>query len=222
MINGRYKISGKAGEGRSTVFLCEDTLKLNSQLAIKVLPPSVNGEEKKAFRDEYFLLQKLNHPNIISVFDYGVIVSLDEDDKIFQVNKGSSFFTLEYFEGVELYETKNLDNENVLTDVICQISSVLYYLHQSAYIYYDLKSENILVKEKDNQPVIKFIDFGLTTRIKEIDNVSARGTSEYIAPEILRKDAIDQRIDLYSLGILLYKTIIRQVSFSGKRSAWNL
>ncbi len=216
MINGRYKISGKAGEGRSTVYLCEDVLEKNSRLAIKILPSSVDNEEKKAFRDEYFVLQKLNHPNIISVFDYGVIVSLDEDDKVFNLSTGSPFFTLEYFEGVELYESKNLDQENVLAVIICQIASVLYYLHQSSYIYYDLKSENILVREKDNLPVIKFIDFGLTTRAKEIDKVSARGTSEYIAPEILRKEDIDHRIDLYSFGILLYKVLYGKFPFSGK------
>ncbi len=216
MINDRYKISGKLGEGRSTVYLCEDTLKENSRLAIKILPSSVNPEEKKAFRDEFFLLQKLNHPNIIRVFDYGVIVALDEFDSKFNISTGSPFFTLEYFEGVELYELKNLDRENTLADVICQAASVLYYLHQSSYIYYDLKSENILVREKDNLPVIKFIDFGLTTRVKEIENVSARGTSEYIAPEILRKEDIDHRIDLYSFGILLYKILYGKFPFSGK------
>ncbi len=216
MINGRYKISGKVGEGRSTVFLCEDVLKKNSRLAVKILPSSVNNEEKKAFRDEYFLLQKLNHPNIISVFDFGVVTSSDEDDKNFNISTGSSFFTLEYFDGVELYESKNLDNENNLIDIICQISSVLYYLHQSSYIYYDLKSENILIKEHDNQPVIKFIDFGLVSGGKDVNSVSARGTSEYIAPEILRKETIDHRIDLYSFGILLYKILYGKFPFSAK------
>lgn len=216
MINGRYKIEAKAGEGRSTVYLCEDTLKKNSLLAIKVLPSTVDDEERNAFRDEYFLLQKLNHPNIISVFDYGVVVSLDEDDEVFNIRTGSSFFTLEYFDGVELYESKDLDREDVLVDIICQISSVLYYLHQSSYIYYDLKSENILIREQDNQPVIKFIDFGLAARGKDINNVSARGTSEYIAPEILRKEDIDHRVDLYSLGILLYKILYGRFPFSVK------
>ncbi len=216
MINGRYKILSKAGAGRSTVYLCEDTLKLDARLAIKILPSSVNAEEKKAFRDEYYLLQRLNHPNIISVFDYGVVISSDEDDQQLKIITGSPFFTLEYFEGVELYESKNLDRENILVDIILQVSSVLYYLHQSAYVYYDLKSENILVREKDNLPVIKFIDFGLTTRVKDIDNVSAKGTSEYIAPEILRKEKIDHRIDLYSLGIMLYKILFGKFPFSVK------
>ena len=214
MINGRYKIVQKAGEGRSTVYLCEDRLEKNSRVAIKILPPSVSEEEKKAFRDEYFLLQRLNHPNIISVFEHGVVAALDDEDKSFNISTGSPFFTLEYFEGVELYESKSLEQENLLTDIVCQISSVLYYLHQSSYIYYDLKSENILIHERDNRPVIKFIDFGLTTGTNNLDIVSARGTSEYIAPEILRKEKIDHRIDLYSLGILLYKILYGKFPFS--------
>ncbi len=214
MINGRYKIVQKAGEGRSTVYLCEDRLEKNSRVAIKILPPSVSEEEKKAFRDEYFLLQRLNHPNIISVFDYGAVAALDDEDKSFHISTGSPFFTLEYFEGVELYESKSLGQENLLTDIVCQISSVLYYLHQSSYIYYDLKSENILIQERDNRPVIKFIDFGLTTGTNNIDIVSARGTSEYIAPEILRKEKIDHRIDLYSFGVLLYKILYGKFPFS--------
>ncbi len=216
MINGRYKILEKAGEGRSKVYLCEDLLRENSLLAIKILPSSVSSEEKEAFRDEYFLLQKLNHPGIISVFDYGEVKSLDESDKDFNISTGSPFFTLEYFDGAELYESKSLDQENVLVDIICQISSVLYYLHQSSYIYYDLKSENILVKLKDNQPVVRFIDFGLAARVNNTDKLSARGTSEYIAPEILRKEEIDHRIDLYSFGILLYKILYGNFPFSVK------
>ena len=216
MINGRYKILKKAGEGRSTVYLCEDILKENSLLAIKILPYSVSNEEREAFRDEYFLLQKLSHPNIISVFEYGEVKSSGEGDKVFNISAGSPFFTLEYFDGVELYESQGLDQKNILVDILCQISSVLYYLHQSSYIYYDLKSENILVKVKDNQPVIRFIDFGLAARINNADKLSARGTSEYIAPEILRKEEIDHRSDLYSFGILLYKALYGKFPFSVK------
>lgn len=214
MINDRYKIIKKAGEGRSKVFLCEDTLQSDRQFAIKILPASVNNEERKSFRDEYHLLKKLNHPNIINVFEFGTIVSLDNEDKESGIFTGSKFFTLEYFDGNELYEFPNIKNESCLWNIICEISSVLYYLHQSAYIYYDLKSENILVKDVEGKPVIKFIDFGLTSHIFAHEAPGARGTSEYIAPEILRNEKIDHRVDLYSLGILLYKIIYNKFPFS--------
>ncbi len=213
MINYRYKIIRKAGQGRSRVYLCEDVLRPGLQAAIKILPAAAEAEERKSFRDEYFLLKKLNHPNIISVFDYGCVVSLDPDDSEYHIDKDSPFFTLEYFEGCELIEFKELQHEQILNDIICQVSSVLYYLHQSAFIYYDLKSENILVKEKDGRPVIKFIDFGLTSSLREVDSIAARGTAEYIAPEILRREKIDHRVDLYSLGILLYRIVYGKFPF---------
>jgi serine/threonine protein kinase/Tfp pilus assembly protein PilF len=214
MINDRYKILRKAGEGRSKVFCCEDRLRNDREFAIKIIPSSVSKEEEKAFRDEFHLLQKLNHPNIINVFEFGTIVRLDEEDKESGISSGSKFFTLEYFDGKELYDFPNIKNESFLVTIICQISSVLYYLHQSAFIYYDLKSENILVKNINGQPVIKFIDFGLTSRIND-NNVSvAKGTTQYIAPEILRNEKIDHRVDLYSFGILLYKIIYGKFPFS--------
>ncbi len=216
MINDRYKIIRKVGQGRSSVYLCEDILRPGLHAAIKILPVTAEAEERKSFRDEYFLLKKLNHPNIISVFDYGCVVSVDPDDTEYKIDKASPFFTLEYFEGCELIEFKNLQDKQILTEIICQISSVLYYLHQSAYIYYDLKSENILIKEKEGKTVIKFIDFGLTSSLREGDSITARGTAEYIAPEILRREKIDHRVDLYSFGILLYRVIYGRFPFRNK------
>ena len=213
MINNRYKIINKLGEGRSRVYLCEDILRSGKKLALKILPVSADRDEKKSFRDEYFLLKKLDHPNIISVFEYSTIVSLNEEDIPLQIETGSPYFTLEYFEGGELYEYQELNQEKAVKSIICQISSVLYYLHQSSYIYYDLKSENILVQTKDNSPVIKFIDFGLTKSNKDDNETGARGTAEYIAPEILRKEKTDHRADIYSFGILLYRIIYNRFPF---------
>lgn len=213
MINDRYKILEKLGEGRSRVYLCEDVLKAGNKIAIKILPAGADNDEKKTFRNEYFLLRKLDHPGIISVFDYGTVVSVEEERQ-YGIEIGSPFFTLEYFAGQELYEYQDIRQEKILIDIIGQISSVLYYLHQSSYIYYDLKSENILVKQINNTPVIKFIDFGLTAEVVGDTDISARGTAEYIAPEILKKEKIDHRIDLYSLGILLYRVLYGSFPFS--------
>ena len=130
MINDRYKIISKLGEGRSKVFYCKDILRKDTGLAIKILPALVSIEEQKTFRDEYYLLKKLNHPNIINVYLFGTIVSLDEEDRIAGISEGSSFFTLEYFNGSELYDFPGISNEPGLIRIICQISSVLYYLHQ--------------------------------------------------------------------------------------------
>ncbi len=75
MINDRYKIIRKLGEGRSKVFFCKDILQKDGEFAIKILPAVVDKEEQKSFRDEFYLLKKLNHPNIINVFEFGIVVS---------------------------------------------------------------------------------------------------------------------------------------------------
>lgn len=205
MINERYIIDKLLGEGRSKVFLCEDIDFPEKKIALKVLPSKVPEEEQETFRKEYFTLQKLQHPNIINAIEFGTIVS--ESSKNPQVEIGSKFITLEVFEGKELLDYKNCRDESVLKDILIQICSVLYYLHQSNYIYYDLKPENILVTEVENKPVIKLIDLGFARHLIDDKIPGITGTMQYLAPELLKKESYDHRIDLYSLGMLLYRII---------------
>jgi len=205
MINKRYKIKNILGEGRSKVYLCEDVDFPEKDVALKVLPNKVPEEEINTFRKEYFTLQKLQHPNIINSIEFGTIVSDDSAEP--KVEIGSKYITMEVFEGKELLDYKGCKDEAILKNILIQICSVLYYLHQSNYIYYDLKPENILVAEKDGQPVIKLIDLGFARHVNDDKIPGITGTMQYIAPELLKKEAYDHRIDLYSLGILLYRVI---------------
>ena len=216
MINQRYKIKKLLGKGRSTVYLCEDADSINfssgnlassfrNDIAIKILPVNVDLFEAAIFRNEFFTLHKLNHPNIIKSFDFGTVVTIDEEDK--EISVGSKFFTLEYYNGNELLAHKNSNDEISLIEIIKQLCSVLYYLHLSNYIYYDLKPENILVSTFDGKPLIKLIDLGFAQNTVENIESTVRGTAEYIAPEILKNAKHDHRVDFYSLGMLLYRII---------------
>ncbi len=211
MINDRYVLKKKLGEGRSAVFLCEDMISPDLKIAIKILPLHSSDEEIKTFRDEYFTLGRLRHPNIIRSLEYGAIVKTKEDP--FEIKKGSQFFTQEYFEGISLLDDENLKDENYLIEILKQLCSVLFYLHQSNYIYYDLKAENVLVKISEGMPFVKMIDFGFARCVLENDEYEIRGTAEYIAPEILKKETHDHRVDLYAFGILLYKIIYGKFPF---------
>ncbi len=211
MINNRYSIKRKIGEGRSKVFLCSDSEFPDNEIALKVFVPNAALEELIKFEDEFFALRKLNHPNIIKVNELGTIVKIDESDK--EINTGSGFISFEYFDGVELDKYEEIKDEETLITIIQQISSVLYYLHQSNFIYYDLKSGNILVKEVDDKPLIKLIDFGFVHNVSKSEIYSAKGTAEYIAPEILKKETHTHNVDLYSFGILLYKLIYGRFPF---------
>lgn len=212
MINNRYIIKRKLGEGRSKVFSAIDTEFPDKEIAIKFLPVSAKPDEKDSFREEFFRLKKLEHPNIIKAFEYAKVVTKDAED--LEIEYNSEFITLEYFPSRELLEYSELIEEKKLKEILKQLGAVLYYLHQSNYIYYDLKPENILVNNIGNKPRIKLIDFGLAEYQLEELNLEVKGTAHYIAPELLRKEQHDHTIDFYSLGIILYRIVYGRFPFN--------
>ncbi len=215
MINKRYILSRKLGEGRSKVFGVIDTEFPEREVAAKFLPVSASYEEKDFFREEYFILQNLDHPNIIKSFELSTVFIADEDEDI-EVEKFSQFITMEYFPPNALLNYSGLKEEKKLNQIIKQICSVLYYLHQSNYIYYDLKAENILVSESDGNPIIKIIDLGFARHTSSENLESVLGTPFYIAPELLKKESHDHKVDFYSLGMLLYRIVYGKFPFVGK------
>ncbi len=203
MINQKYKIKKLLGKGRSAVYLGEDIEFPGKEIAIKILPKDADSLEVKFFRDEFFILHKLHHPNIIKSLNLGTVLEKDEKE----ISQGSKFFTLEYFDGKNLLEYGRSNDEKILKEIIKQICSVLYYLHLSNYIYYDLKPENILAADVNGEPVIKMIDLGFAQyTVGNIESI-IRGSAEYIAPEILKNQKHDFRVDFYSLGIILYHIV---------------
>ena len=213
MINTRYEIIKKLGEGRSAVYLCNDIEYPNKQFAIKILPPGVDETERTIFLKEFFTLQRLEHPNIIKAYEYRTVFKTDGEGEI-QI--GSTFIILEFFEGEELLSLKSIHQEPVLKEVVRQICEVLYYLHQSKYIYYDLKPENILVSIINNKPQIRLIDLGLAEYSPSPSEYEIKGTAYYIAPELLKKEKHNHSVDFYSLGIILYQIIYNQLPFVTK------
>ena len=211
MINKRYILGKKLGQGRSKVFNVIDTEFPEREVAAKFLPVASSDEEKKSFRDEFFTLQKLDHPNIIKSFEISAVLTEDDEDS--EIEKFSQFITLEHFASSELLQYKGIRDERKLTLVVKQICSVLYYLHQSNYIYYDLKPENILVEEINGDPFIKIIDLGLSQYILKDYEQSVKGTAYYIAPELLKNEIHDYTVDFYSLGMILYRVIYDRFPF---------
>lgn len=212
MINERYILKNKLGEGRSKVYLCTDTELNQKEFAVKILPYGKEPQERKLFKDEFFSLKKLDHPLIVKPYDLGTIVKANDEKETEFLS--CRYFTLEYFPGVELLQFPGIKNPDILKEIIIQICSVLYYLHQSSYIYYDLKPENILAAEIDGKIVIKLIDLGLASHIWSGFDKTIKGTAEYIAPEILKEESHDHRVDLYSLGILIYRIVYNRFPFA--------
>jgi serine/threonine protein kinase/tetratricopeptide (TPR) repeat protein len=213
MINTRYEIIRKLGEGRSSVYCCRDIEFPEKEYAIKILPPVKDNHEQEVFIKEFFTLQRLEHPGIIEAFEFGTVFHTDGEKGI---ETGSTFIIMEYFEGEELLSVKKNFNEKSLKEIVKQICTVLYYLHQSKYIYYDLKPENILVSFKDDNPLIKLIDLGLAEYSPSPSDYEIKGTAYYIAPELLKKESHNHSVDFYSLGIILYQIIYKRFPVDAK------
>ena len=204
MINERYKILKLIGEGRSKVYLCEDVEFPGKEFALKCLPAGAEQEEIQNFRNEFFTLRKLDHPNIIKAYEIGTILKKDVDD---EVELGSKFITLEYFQASELKQSELFEDESTLKEIIRQLCAVLYYLHQANFIYYDLKPENILISGEQQNLKLKLIDLGFASFIPEHKSQQIKGSVQYIAPELLKKEPHDYRVGFYSLGMMLYLII---------------
>ncbi len=215
MINKRYIVGKKLGEGRSKVFRVIDDEFPEREVAAKFLPASASEEEKEFFREEYFILQKLDHPNIIKSFELSTILVKDEDEDP-GIEKFSYFLTMEYFSSNALLNYLGLNEEKKLNQIIKQLCSVLFYLHQSNYIYYDLKAENILVSEQNGNSVIKIIDLGFAKHNEAGIEDRIQGTPYYIAPELLKNEKHDHRVDFYSLGMLLYRIVYGKFPFENE------
>ena len=213
MINTRYEIIKKLGEGRSSVYLCRDIEFPEKEYAIKILPPVKDNYEQEIFVKEFFTLQRLEHPGVIEAFEIGTVLHTDGETGI---EPGSTFITMEYFEGEELLSSIKIHDEKNLKEIVRQICAVLYYLHQSKYIYYDLKPENILVSFKGKNPQIKLIDLGLAEYSPSPSDYEIKGTAYYIAPELLKKENHNHSVDFYSLGIILYQIIYKRFPFDAK------
>ena len=170
--------------------------------AIKILRTAITDAPQLArFKLEFTCLVSLDHPNIVKVYDYGLL------------HDALPFFTMEYFAGRRTTEYFDGENWNALYDVIAQIASALHHIHRAGIIHLDVKPSNVLV---DIRGRAKLMDFGLAVESRRILDRHIRGTLQYMAPEVLRQDRIDSRADLYSLGMTLYETATGALPGYGK------
>lgn len=203
-----FTIKGRLGEGGiGQIYIAED-LSGKATRAVKVLKEDKSDPTLiKRFRLEYDLLNSLHHPCIAKVYDYHV--------------GEVTFFTMEHIIGQTLtdefeIQTKFERPENKvihrLIDVTFQCLEALHFLHSRHIIHRDLKPANIMI---NNEGKIKVLDFGVARRqdsdLELTQKQEIIGTFEYMAPEVLAGYAYDHRIDLYSLGVILYRVL------SGKR-----
>jgi serine/threonine protein kinase len=211
-IISHYKISEELGRGgMGVVYKAQDT-KLDRPVAIKFLPRQLatSIEETKRFEREAKAAAALNHPNIATVH---AIEELEDDQR-----GKECFIVMEYIDGQELREkikTSPLSTEEILK-ITYQIAEGLYAAHNKGIVHRDIKSSNIMIT-RDGQ--VKIMDFGLAKLAGQsmlTKSGTTLGTVAYMSPEQARGEPVDQRSDIWSLGVIIYEMITGQLPFKGE------
>ncbi len=219
ILNKRCEIIEKIGSGSTgSVYLVKDTFYENVSVALKTIQADyITAESLKSLKNEFLTLKQFDHPNLVKVFHFDKIVVSDVPEFI-----NDYFFTLSYIKGRNLLQaTENVSVES-LYEITYQLCEALHYIHRHDLIHFDIKPDNILITEEmvndELLPIVKIIDFGFAATNVGEDRPPIRGTLEYIAPELLRGESFDQRVDLYSLGVTLYHIITRTLPFAADSS----
>jgi serine/threonine protein kinase len=197
--------------GMATVYLAEQ-ISLGRRVAIKVMSEYLNHDQTFAerFEQEARIASHLDHPNIVTIFDYGSITSH---------NKGTTLYLVMAF--VDGQDLKTLQPKLSLVTrlkIIQDIASALNYAHDHGVIHRDIKPQNILVQKEDNRPLLT--DFGIAKARQSNQSLTQTGmtlgTPQYMSPEQAQGKAVDCRADIYSLGVVLYFLLTGSVPFDGE------
>ncbi|WP_300675293.1 bifunctional serine/threonine-protein kinase/formylglycine-generating enzyme family protein [Desulfoluna sp.] len=202
LIDDRYEVRGKLGQGGFGAVYRVFDRKMECEKALKVLPEAVASdlEAMEGIRKEAVTMARLNHPNIVRIFEFQ--------------DKGSiKYIDMECVEGMSLTELKLNTPEKKLREEDAVrfargVAEGLAYAHGEGVIHKDIKPQNILVT-RDGTP--KITDFGISETVKSsmsrIANSSSSGTLVYMAPEQIRGRDVGRESDIYSFGALLYELL---------------
>jgi eukaryotic-like serine/threonine-protein kinase len=219
-----YRILSRLGAGgMGEVYKAQDTTELDRIVAIKVLPSDLAGDKERMqrFIQEAKTASSLNHANILTIFEIG------EAD-------GMRFIVTEFIEGETLRQrmARARLELNEALDIAIQVAAALTAAHKSSIVHRDIKPENLMLREDG---IVKVLDFGLAkstmnpathtdsegaTRL--LVNTSpglVMGTVSYMSPEQARGLQVDERTDIWSLGVVVYEMIAARLPFAGETTS---
>ncbi len=219
ILDGTYRVVQLIGEGATGEVYLVEHIHIGRHEAIKVLRPEVAADARLAsrFRREARAINRLRHPNIISIYDFG------------RLPDGRLYLTMEHAAGetldVVLRAAGRLDVVRSL-NILHQLASAIEHAHAHGVVHRDLKPHNlVLVEDRGRPDVLKILDFGLAKVLNpggERDELTLRGeifgTAEYMAPERLGSGPDDPRSDLYAIGCIAFEILTGKPPFTGPRA----
>ena len=213
-ILGHYRIERTLGKGAMGVVYEGLDMRLHRKVAIKTIIKAEQGdtmaqEYSSRFLREAQAVARLNHPNIVHVYDFG-----EEDD--------ISFIVMEYINGRDLksvFEAKDRFELKENLRLICELLDGLDFAHNAGVVHRDIKPANLMI---DSQRRLKLTDFGVArltdverTRVELTQAGTMVGTPAYMSPEQVQGGQIDHRTDIFSAGVVLYQMLTGQKPFEG-------
>ncbi|OGA54743.1 MAG: hypothetical protein A3G25_12390 [Betaproteobacteria bacterium RIFCSPLOWO2_12_FULL_63_13] len=203
-IIGKYRVEGRLGQGgMGAVYLARDS-RIGRLVALKVLRVD-NVEMRNRFELEAQSAGRLKHTNIVTIYDY------EEYD-------GNPCLVMEYVEGHTLAEMIQRGDPIPIgqrLDFVEQVCRGLAYAHAAGIVHRDIKPSNLMV---DPHGVVKILDFGIARNAERGLTRSRRmvGTAGYMSPEQVRGDKVDQRCDVFAVGLVLYEFMTGRRAFPGE------
>jgi len=208
VIEGRYKFIQKIGKGAfGTVLLVEDTV-VDDRLILKFLNPNVATDDEmlKRFVHELRYSRKITHKNVIRIYDFLAL-------------GGGYAISMEYFPshtlGAEIAAEKPMNPQKAIR-YACDICTGMQIAHHQGIVHRDLKPANILINDDG---LLKIVDFGVAAAAKSGDTQLTKtgyviGSPKYMAPEQILGKKVDERADIYSLGVILYEMLCGEPPYS--------
>ena len=211
---GQYVIIRPLGSGgMGEVYLAQDQ-RLDRLVALKILPAYFAADDARLgrFQREARAASALNHPNILTIHEVGE-------------SAGTYFIATEFIDGPTLRELTGRETLPIddVVDIVEQVASGLATAHQAGIVHRDIKPENIM---RRTDGLVKVLDFGIAKLLERHDSDQAQlsvhtelgvvmGTVDYMSPEQARGLPVDERTDIWSLGVVLYEMLAQRLPFSG-------
>ncbi len=208
----KYEIGDIIGKGTYSSVKIAKNKKTNEKYAMKIYEKSAQTFREDCIKSEIDILKIIKHKNIAKYIE-----DINTENQIIIVQELVEGFSLKDYYNKEIKGNKNISDEiyNILKKIFRQIFEAMNYLHQKDISHRDIKLENILIKSNYEVKIIDF-GFGLYNPEYKIQNLFC-GTPKYIAPEIIEgKGYYGEKVDLWSLGVLIYKVYCDDYPFKGK------